>query len=89
MVAYNQTLARISKGIDGARSELREIAKQIHEHPELGMEEKYAQDYLTKFLKENGFQIEKGVADIATAFVATYDTGRPGPKIGICSEFDA
>ncbi|KAJ2960430.1 hypothetical protein NQZ79_g4185 [Umbelopsis isabellina] len=89
MATDNQTQARVSKGIDDARAELRKMAKQIHEHPEPGMEEKFAQEYLTKFLEEKGFQIEKGVADMATAFVATYDTGRPGPKIGICSEFDA
>jgi metal-dependent amidase/aminoacylase/carboxypeptidase family protein len=83
MVAASQTEARVSKGIDDARSELRELAKQIQEHPERGLEEKFAQDYLTKFLEE------RGVGGIPTSFVASCDTGRPGPRIGICSEYDA
>jgi aminobenzoyl-glutamate utilization protein B len=89
MVAASQIEARVSKGIDDARSELRELAKQIQEHPERGLEEKFAQDYLTKFLEEKGFQVERGVGGIPTSFVASCDTGRPGPRIGICSEYDA
>ncbi|KAH8549957.1 hypothetical protein BGW37DRAFT_499560 [Umbelopsis sp. PMI_123] len=79
----------ISKAIEKNHEKLREIAKQLHEHPELGYQEKFAHDYLTKFLEENGFQLERHAGGIDTAFVATYDTGKPGPRIGICSEFDA
>jgi aminobenzoyl-glutamate utilization protein B len=38
-------------------------------------------------LSEEGFTIEAGVADIPTAFVATYGSG--GPVIAILGEYDA
>jgi aminobenzoyl-glutamate utilization protein B len=38
-------------------------------------------------LTENGFTIDTGVADIPTAFVATYGSGKP--VIGILAEYDA
>jgi metal-dependent amidase/aminoacylase/carboxypeptidase family protein len=89
MTVDNQTEDFISASIDNARSELRELAKQIHEHPELGFKEVYAHDYLTNYLEGKGFKVTRSAGRISTAFVATYDTGRPGPSIGICSEFDA
>lgn len=89
MVQANPGQARISQGIEDARIELRELAKEIHEHPEPGFKEKFAHDLLTKFLEEKGFKVERSAGGISTAFVATYDTGRPGPRVGICSEYDA
>jgi aminobenzoyl-glutamate utilization protein B len=38
-------------------------------------------------LQENGFSVEAGVAEIPTAFVASYGTGKP--VIGILAEYDA
>jgi len=42
---------------------------------------------LQETLKKEGFTVEAGVADIPTAFVATYGSGQP--VIGILAEFDA
>ncbi|KAI9288199.1 hypothetical protein BC943DRAFT_186110 [Umbelopsis sp. AD052] len=79
----------IAQTIETHRKDLRELAKQIHDHPEVGFEEKFAHEYLTKLLEEKGFAVERHAGGIETAFVATYDTGKPGPRIGVCSEFDA
>ena len=43
---------------------------------------------LQKLLKDEGFSLEVGVANIPTAFVATYKNGE-GPVIGILGEYDA
>ena len=43
--------------------------------------------YLSDYAEENGFRVKKGVAEIPTAFVAEYGSGRP--IIGILGEFDA
>src|SRR5699024_7190095 len=40
-------------------------------------------------LAEHGFEVEKGVVDLETAFYAEYDTGRPGPVIAYMAEYDA
>ena len=41
----------------------------------------------TKLLEENGFRVTRGVAEIPTAFVAEFGSGKP--VIGILGEFDA
>jgi metal-dependent amidase/aminoacylase/carboxypeptidase family protein len=89
MTVDNQTEAYISVSIESARAELRELAKQLHEHPELGFKETFAHEYLTNFLEGKGFKVTRHAGGISTAFIAIYDTGRPGPRIGICSEYDA
>lgn len=62
-------------------------ALDIWNHPELGLQEFYAFDRLTRILEESGFTVERGAAGIPTAFVATYGEGKP--VIGFGSEFDA
>lgn len=63
------------------------IQKQIWSTPELGFLEENSSAVLQKHLSDNGFSIEKGVAGMPTAFVATYGSG--SPVIGILAEFDA
>ncbi|KNE60017.1 amidohydrolase [Allomyces macrogynus ATCC 38327] len=77
---------------------LREISLQIHDHPELGFQEKHAVQVLTKYLEEIGFVVERGAFAIETAFVATFEhvpaNDKPAAnkrpvQIGFCSEYDA
>jgi aminobenzoyl-glutamate utilization protein B len=63
------------------------LQKQIWSTPELGFLEVNSSAALQKHLADNGFKIEKGVAGMPTAFVATYGSG--SPVIGILAEFDA
>ena len=63
------------------------IALSIWDYAEVGYKEVKSSALLQQTLKENGFQVESGVADIPTAFVATYGSGKP--VIGILAEFDA
>ncbi len=63
------------------------LQKQIWSTPELGFLEVNSSAALQKHLTDNGFSIEKGVAGMPTAFVATYGSG--SPVIGILAEFDA
>jgi aminobenzoyl-glutamate utilization protein B len=65
----------------------KEIAMQIWNNAELGFKEIKSTALLQEKLKQEGFSIESGVADIPTAFVATYGTGKP--IIGILAEYDA
>lgn len=61
----------------------------IWAHPELGEQEKYSSERLARYLEENGFTIERGVAGIPTAWVAAFTNGTGGPSIGYLAEFDA
>jgi aminobenzoyl-glutamate utilization protein B len=63
------------------------LADQLWEWAELGYLESKSSQALQTHLQAEGFALSTGVADIPTAFVATYGTG--GPTIGILAEFDA
>ena len=71
------------------RQKLCEMSDYIYNNPELGNEEYKAVEALTTFLKEHNFKIEAPIADMATAFKATFDSGKPGMTIGYLCEYDA
>lgn len=77
----------VLKSIEKRESSYRQIAKQIWTWAEDGYQEYKSSELLQNTLKDEGFSIEAGVAEIPTAFVATYGSGRP--IIGILAEFDA
>ncbi len=64
-----------------------EIALKIWEYAELGYQEYQSALLLQETLAKEGFSIESGVADIPTAFVASYGSGKP--IIAILGEYDA
>ena len=62
----------------------------MHEHPELGRQEFLAQERLCSLLEAHGFQVEKGIAGLDTAFHATYSLGgQASPGIAYLAEYDA
>lgn len=63
------------------------MQKKIHSLAELGYMEYESSELLSRHLEENGFVVERGVAGIPTAFVATFGSG--SPVIGILAEYDA
>jgi amidohydrolase len=77
----------VINNIDKQNKELTELSHKIHDNPELGFKEYKAVSWLTAYLKDNGFQIETGIAGLATAFKATYGQGKP--HIALIAEYDA
>lgn len=75
--------------IDEIRNEMTAMADDIFDHPEIGMEEFHAQKVLTYWLEKEGFQVERGVVGVETAFKAVYSHGTGGPNIGLLCEYDA
>ena len=73
--------------IDQNRATYNEIAGYIWNNPELSLVEFKSSAKLQQYLEANGFKVEKGVAGMSTAFVATYGSGKP--VIGLMAEFDA
>lgn len=80
---------KIFKWIDDHKEAYLKMADYIFDHPELGNQEFEACQLLTDKLKEIGFDVEEGIADLATAFKATYTVGEGGPNIGLLCEYDA
>ena len=79
----------IIKDVENLKERLFEISDFICLNPELGNKEYKAVDKLTSFLAEHGFDIEKNVVSIPTAFRAIYDSKLSGPSIAYLCEYDA
>lgn len=65
----------------------RKTALQIWGFAEVGYKEEKSSALLQHTLTDNGFTVDKGVAGIPTAFIASYGSGKP--VIAILAEFDA
>lgn len=63
------------------------ISDYLWEHPELSMQEYEAAEKLTAFLEKEGFIVEKGIAGMPTAFLASW--GKGTPVLAFSSEYDA
>jgi len=87
-VSFSQSKYKaILKSIDDSQKTYAEIAQQIWSYAEMGYQEAQSSALLQKTLNDQGFKIEAGVAEIPTAFVASFGSG--SPVIAILGEFDA
>jgi aminobenzoyl-glutamate utilization protein B len=77
----------VTRYLDQNGSEFTEVALAIWDKAELGYLETESSALLQSTLAQHGFDIESGVADIPTAFVASYGSGKP--VIAVLAEFDA
>ncbi|WP_330278311.1 M20 family metallopeptidase [Lentzea sp. NBC_00516] len=66
---------------------LLDLSHSIHAEPELAFEEHRSVEKITSLLAREGFKVDRGVADLDTAFVATYGDGEL--VLGLCAEYDA
>jgi amidohydrolase len=69
--------------------ELLTMADDIATHPEIGFTEKRSVTTLTDYLKAHNFDVQIGVANLPTAFVATYRGSSGAPHLGVIVEYDA
>ncbi|KAH9172935.1 hypothetical protein EDB89DRAFT_1961708 [Lactarius sanguifluus] len=69
--------------------ELRKLSLDIHDHPELRFEERYAHDRLTEFMSSRGFTVTRHYLGLATAWRAEFKRGVRGRTIGVNAEMDA
>src|SRR5437773_11053549 len=81
--------AVVARARELMQRELLAMADDITRHPEVGHKEERSVKLLTDYLKAHDFAVEMGVAGLATAFVARYKNGTPGPNLGVILEYDA
>ena len=89
-VSYGQITGNKKSVVDIVekhKARLIEMSDEIWANAEVAFEETKSVKVLADFAREEGFEVEMGVADIPTAFVATYGSGKP--VIGILGEYDA
>ena len=73
--------------VTARQAELNAVNKAIWEFAEVGLEETRSSALLVEKLKGAGFKVRTGIADMPTAFVAEFGSGKP--VIGILAEYDA
>ncbi len=92
----------ICGSIDRFKDQAISVGRQIHAHPELKFEERFAAGLLSGALGDLGVEVERGVAGLETAFRAeignsdpsgksgqTSKSGRSFPTVAILAEYDA
>jgi aminobenzoyl-glutamate utilization protein B len=77
----------VTQLVDNQSPALIETSNKIWAFAETAFNENQSARLLADYAEANGFKVERGVAEIPTAFVATYGSG--SPVIGILGEFDA
>lgn len=73
--------------VEARADQLIALSDRIWGFEETAFEERESAEALAAMAEANGFRVERGVAEIPTAFVAEFGEGRP--IVGILGEFDA
>ena len=75
------TLAQLKqeavREVDARAKLTQEIVDELFSFSELGFQEYQTQKYLTGILEKAGFQVQRGVANLPTSWVATWGSGKP------------
>lgn len=79
----------ILNAIDLAAAELIDLAKRIHASPEIAFEEVQSSGWLAETLERHGFAVQRGVADLPTAFRAEVSGNGAGSAVAFLAEYDA
>src|ERR1043166_3418364 len=68
--------------IDAMKKQAQVMVDSVFSFGELGFQEFQTSKYLTGILENDGFKIERGVAGIPTAWVASWGSGKPVISLG-------
>jgi aminobenzoyl-glutamate utilization protein B len=68
--------------IDAMKKQAQVMVDSVFSFGELGFQEFETSKYLSGILQKEGFRVERGVAGIPTAFVATWGSGKPVIALG-------
>jgi aminobenzoyl-glutamate utilization protein B len=74
--------ADLAGQIDGMKKQAQVMIDSVFSFGELGFQEFETSKYLTGILEKEGFKIERGVAGIPTAWVASWGSGKPVISLG-------
>jgi len=84
--ATNPKLAQYKKDVGAEIDAMREFTQQMNDQVfsfgELGFQEIETSKYLTGILEKNGFTVERGIAGIPTAWMASWGSGKPVIALG-------
>ena len=78
----------LDQAVDDLDADLRHLAEQLHDHPELCYEEHRACGWIAEQVTHAGVRVERALGGIETAFRAHTGTTN-GPRVAILAEYDA
>jgi amidohydrolase len=78
-----------ASAVDAVAGEAVQLALEIHAAAETALLEHRSSRACAEQLAAAGFSVRFGEGELATAFRAELDSGRPGPRIALLAEYDA
>lgn len=79
---------KIDTAFPGASGPAREIARFLHRHPEIALQEYRASELICRILESAGFRIRRKLGGMPTAFRAEWGGGK-GKAVALIAEYDA
>lgn len=83
----NPNKQAVIEWVDNNATTLSEMSDKIWSYEEVAFQETKSSKLLADYAESQGFKVTRGVAEIPTAFIAEYGSGKP--VIAILGEFDA
>lgn len=74
--------------IESTKGRMMEVSETIHSYAEVGTKEFKSSQLLCDELRKNGFNVQRGIAELQTAFKASIQ-GKSGPVVAFLAEYDA
>ena len=81
--------AEVLTAVAAQRAHIGETMQFVHDHPELGHEERECARYLCDMLAAAGLDVDRGAGGMETAFRASLRGERPGATVGLVCLYDA
>jgi aminobenzoyl-glutamate utilization protein B len=81
-----ELMAEVEEEVQERAKLIQEIIDKLFSFSELGFQETETFNYLVPLLREHGFEVEEGIADIPTAWWARWGSG--GPVLALGSDVD-
>ena len=79
---------QVCSDIDSRSADLISISHEIHAHPELNFQEKFAHDILTQYIADSKLKVDRSAFELETAFDVSV-RGGSGPTVAVLCEYDA
>lgn len=81
--------SEVIEAVAAQREAIAQTVAFVHAHPELAHEEWACAAHLAARLSDAGFDVQEGIAGLATAFRARLGGGRAGRTVGLVALYDA
>jgi len=82
--------AHLGAEVDALAGDLFNVSEFLYNNPEIAYQEFKSCEYLSRFLEDRGFEVERGIGGVKTAFLAR-PAGRQKkrPTVALLAEYDA